>query len=121
MHLRHAVVEADARHAHARAAIDVAEGLKLAHLFGEGVVVGGDRPTLAQAGHVLVALKAVTGRQAAAADGLPLILRAHGVGGVVDHRHAGLRGDGVEGVDVAGQAGEVDGDDGLRARGDQSG
>ena len=118
LRLGHAVVEADAGHAELGPAVDVSKGLLLPHGLGEVGVVGRHGPAFAQRGDVLVRLEAVAARLAGSADRPPLVARPHGMGGVVDHRNAGLAADRLEPVDVGRMAREMNGEDGLRPRTD---
>ena len=112
--LGHPVVEADTDHPHLRPPVHVPEGLQLAHLLGELLVVTRHRAPFAQTGHILVALEAVARSFSRATDRLTPVQGPHRVRRVVYHRNPRLLRDLREPVDVARQAAEVHRDDGPR-------
>ena len=95
----------------APAVVDRAAGL------GQRVVGRGDDAAFA-AGEVLAGLEGERTQVADGAGGPLPVKRAVGVGGIFDHHQVVRSGDGHDGVHVRGLAGQVDRDDGARARRD---
>lgn len=85
--------------------------------FGPGVVVGADHPPF-PGGDRLGGIEAEAGKIADLADHTPFVAGGKGMGGIFDHGQAMFLGYSLDGVQVGGQTGDVDGDDGFGAGGD---
>ena len=85
----------------------------------QGAVTGGQHPPFPAGGHDLVLAKREGRGIAEGTDRPPLVAGAVGLGAVLDDLQTVLPAQLQQRVDVAGPAGEVDGDDRLRPRGDQ--
>ena len=90
--------------------------LESSDAFSQGGVVGANHAAFAR-GEVFDGVEGEDGG-ALAADGPAPIARARGVGGVFDEGHSVFAGQLADGVQVDRGAGEVDGDNGLGARGE---
>lgn len=88
---------------------------------GEGGVVGGEEASVSQGAEVFRGEEAEAAEVAEGAEFVLAVGGAEGLGGVFYNREVVLAGEGLEGVHVCGLAEEVDGHDGLGARGDAAG